>query len=90
MKQHLLKHSYAAIVALFIAMFALPQLAQAQTKYNLEIAGKQVTSDNCNNLSWITGVNGKVSYDPSTKTLTLEKATIMRAKNKRLHRVRMD
>ena len=45
MKQHLVKHSYAAIVALFIAMFALPQLAQAQTMYDLEIAGTRVTSN---------------------------------------------
>ena len=84
MKQHLLKHSYAAIVALFIAMFALPQLAQAQTKYNLEIAGKQVTSDNCNNLSVIPGVSGTVRYDPSQKILTLENATINAGKEQAL------
>ena len=44
--------------------------------YNLEIAGKKVTSDNCNNLSVIDGVSGTVKYDPSTKTLTLQNATI--------------
>ena len=84
MKQHLLKHSYAAIVALFIAMFALPKPAQAQTKYNLEIAGKQVTSDNCNNLSVIPGVSGTVRYDPSQKILTLENATINAGKEQAL------
>ena len=31
MKQHLLKNIYAAIVALFIGMMALPQQAQAQS-----------------------------------------------------------
>ena len=32
MKNNLFKKMYAALVALFIAMFALPQQAQAQTK----------------------------------------------------------
>ena len=76
MKQHLLKNTYAAIVALFIAMMALPTTAQAQTKYNLKICGTQVTSDNCGDLSVIPGVKGSVSYDPDTKTLTLNGATI--------------
>ena len=80
----LLKNIYAAIAALFIAMFALPQLAQAQTKYNLEIAGKQVTSDNYNNLSGIPGVSGTVRYDPSQKILTLENATINAGKEQAL------
>ena len=34
--------------------------AQAQTKYDLYIAGTQVTSDNCNDLSKSKGVTGKV------------------------------
>ena len=50
--------------------------AQAQTKYDLYIAGTQVTSDNCNDLSKIKGVTGKVKYDNATKTLTLDNATI--------------
>ncbi|MBL6452543.1 MAG: hypothetical protein JNG44_02415 [Porphyromonas sp.] len=45
-------------------------------KYDLEIAGVEVTSANCSDLSIIDGVNGKVSYDPDTKTLTLQDATI--------------
>ena len=76
MKQHLLKNTYAAIVALFIAMYALPQQAQAQTEYALEICGTQVTSDNCGDLSVIDGVEGTVKYDPDSKTLTLEGATL--------------
>ena len=44
--------------------------------YALNIAGTQVTSANCDDLSVIDGVEGKVSYDHSTKTLTLENATI--------------
>ena len=76
MKQHLLKNTYAAIVALFIAMMALPTTAQAQTEYDLWICGTQVTSDNCGDLSGIDGVEGTVKYDPDSKTLTLEGATI--------------
>ena len=81
MKQHLLKNTYAAIVALFIAMMALPTTAQAQTKYNLKICGTQVTSDNCGDLSVIAGVEGTVSYDPDNETLTLDNATIKTSKN---------
>ena len=44
--------------------------------YALNIAGTQVTSANCDDLSEIDGVEGKVSYDHSTKTLTLDNATI--------------
>ena len=42
----------------------------------LWIAGTEVTSGNCNNISNFSGVSGKVSYNPSTKTLTLDNATI--------------
>ena len=76
MKQHLLKNTYAAIVALFIAMMALPTTAQAQTKYALLINGERVTSDNCSDLSVIPGVKGTVKYDPDNKTLTLEGAKL--------------
>ena len=76
MKQHLLKNTYAAIVALFIAMMALPTTAQAQTEYDLWICGTQVTSDNCGDLSVIDGVKGTVKYDPDSKTLTLQNAKL--------------
>ena len=81
MKQHLLKNTYAAIVALFIAMMALPTTAQAQTEYDLKICGTQVTSDNCGDLSVIDGVEGTVKYDPDNETLTLDNATIKTSKN---------
>ena len=76
MKQHLFKNTYAAIVALFIGMMALPTTVQAQTEYDLKICGTQVTSDNCGDLSVIDGVEGMVSYDPDSKTLTLEGAKL--------------
>jgi len=76
MKQHLFKNTYAAIVALFIGMMALPTTVQAQTEYDLKICGTQVTSDNCGDISVIDGVEGMVSYDPDSKTLTLEGAKL--------------
>ena len=42
----------------------------------IAIAGTPVTLDNCNDLSGINGVSGTIYYDPATKTLTLENATI--------------
>ena len=44
--------------------------------YGFEIAGKKVTKKNCKDLSVIDGVEGKVSYDPETNTLTMEDVTI--------------
>ena len=46
------------------------------TTYDLEIAGVQVTSANCSDLSVIPDVTGTVKYDPATKVLTLDGATI--------------
>ena len=42
----------------------------------IDIAGIRLTSENCNNISNFNGVSGRVSYDSSTKTLTLDNATI--------------
>ncbi len=66
---------YAAVVALFVTAFVLPQQVQAEN-YNLLIGGKRVTSENCGDLTAIDGVKGKAKYDPTTNTLTLENATI--------------
>jgi len=52
------------------------------TKYDLWIAGTQVTSGNCGDLSVIPGVRGTVKYDPNTKTLTLKDATIYTAEKR--------
>lgn len=48
----------------------------APDSYGIKIAGKDVTSLNCKDLSVIDGVDGKISYDPETKTLTMEDVTI--------------
>ena len=66
---------YATIAALFIALFAMPTTVQAED-YDLKICNQKVTSDNCNDLSVIDGVVGTVKYDPDTKVLTLQEATI--------------
>ena len=44
--------------------------------YDLWINGVQVTDANCYNLSNIEGVSGSVTYNPSSKTLTLENARL--------------
>lgn len=44
--------------------------------YGIKIAGEDVTALNCKDLSVIDGVDGKMSYDPETKTLTMEDVTI--------------
>ncbi len=49
---------------------------QAQETYDLTICGVDVTSANCNNLSVIDGVEGSVTYDNATKTLTLQTSVI--------------
>ena len=44
--------------------------------YGIQIAGVDVTKKNCKDLSVIDGVDGKISYDPETNTLTMEDVTI--------------
>lgn len=75
MKTTLLRNMLVVAVALFTALFALPQRAQAED-FGLRIAGVQVTSVNCGDLSVIPGVTGFVKYDPRSRTLTLDNATI--------------
>lgn len=50
--------------------------AMAQEKYGFKVAGVDVTSDNYHDLTEINGVSGKVYFDPNTRTLTLDNATI--------------
>ena len=50
-------------------------------KYDLSIAGVQVTSANCSDLSVIPGVSGTVKYDPTNEVLTLQNATIQKTDN---------
>lgn len=63
-----------ALVVL-LAVFAVATM-QAAADYGIVINGYSVWEKNCNDLSGIKGVTGSVKYDPATKTLTLENATI--------------
>ena len=74
MKRKLHQSLIATLVTILLALTA--SSASAQTTYNLWIAGERVTSANCSDLTAIPGVTGRVSYDPTTKTLTLEDASI--------------
>ncbi len=75
MKQKLLHQSLLVTLVTMLLLLAGSSVS-AQEEYGLEIAGVKVTSANCSDLSVIPGVKGKVSYDPTTKTLTLEDASI--------------
>lgn len=56
-KKALLTFVFAIVATMWTGM------AQAQTEdYELIIAGAQVTSDNCNDLSVIDGVKGNAKY----------------------------
>ncbi len=74
MKRKLHQSLIVTLVTMLLALTA--SSASAQTTYNLWIAGVQVTSANCGDLTVIPGVTGTVSYNPDTQTLTLDDATI--------------
>ena len=61
---------------MLILMMMSSAFAMAQEKYGLKVAGVDVTSDNYLDLTEINGVSGKVYFDPNTRTLTLDNATI--------------
>ena len=76
MKQKLQHQSLIVTLVTMVLLLAGSSLS-AQEEYGLEIAGVKVTSANCSDLSVIDGVTGKVTYDPTTKMLTLEDASIV-------------
>ena len=59
-----------------IVMMMSSAFAMAQDNYGFKVAGVDVTSDNYLDLTEINGVSGKVYFDPNTRTLTLDNATI--------------
>lgn len=59
-----------------IVMMMSSAFAMAQDNYGFMVAGVDVTSDNYLDLTEISGVSGKVYFDPNTRTLTLDNATI--------------
>ena len=64
--------------------------APTATDYGLKVAGVDVTSDNCADLSVIDGVKGTVNYDPASKTLTLQDATIDKADEFTIENISVD
>ena len=61
---------------MLLIMMMSSAFAMAQETYGIKLAGEDVTSNNCDNLTEISGVNGTVYFDPNTRTLTLDNATI--------------
>ena len=64
------------IFLVLIVMMMSSAFVMAQEKYGFEVAGVDVTSDNYLDLTEINGVSGKAYFDPNTRTLTLDNATI--------------
>ena len=68
-----MKKLYSLLVLLFVG--ALTASEAWAVDYDLRVAGVKVTSDNASKITG-TGISGTVSYNNSTKTLTLKNATI--------------
>ena len=61
---------------MLMIMMMTSAFAMAQGKFGFKVAGVDVTNDNYLDLTEINGVSGKVYFDPNTRTLTLDNATI--------------
>ena len=57
-------------------MMMTSAFAMAQETYGIKIAGEDITGYNRYDLTEISGVSGTVYFDPNTRTLTLDNATI--------------
>ena len=61
---------------MLMIMMMSSAFAMAQETYGIKVAGEDITSYNRYDLTEISGVSGKVYFDPNTRTLTLDNATI--------------
>ena len=61
---------------MLLIMMMSSAFAMAQETYGIKIAGEDITGYNRYDLTEISGVSGKVYFDPNTRTLTLDNATI--------------
>lgn len=61
---------------MLVIMMMSSAFAMAQETYGIKIAGEDITGYNRYDLTEINGVSGKVYFDPNTRTLTLDNATI--------------
>lgn len=64
----------AALSSFLLVCLMMPSTMTAQD-YCLDVGGIDVTSANCDNITGPT-ISGKVWFDPATRTLTLQNATI--------------
>lgn len=81
-KKYLLNHlkpggrTLSVLVTLLVtAMTLLPQSVWGQIEYGLTVGGVVVTSENAGNIIG-DNIQGSVSFDPSTNTLTLSSASV--------------
>ena len=65
-------------VLFLIAFATFTMVTSAATKYEINVGGIEVTSDNCSNVTGGDISGGTVSYDPESNTLTLNNVTINR------------
>ena len=71
------KRILSALLCLCMVMALMPTVAFAEpTSYNLWVGGVEVTSDNASNITGKGITTGTVTYDDSTKTLTLDNVNI--------------
>lgn len=77
------KKLLGALLVVCMVLAWLPVTSAAATDYNLYVGGVKVTSDNASNITG-SGISGSVSFDYSTKTLTLNNATITEVYDKSL------
>ena len=61
---------------LLLALLTMPLGLRAQESYGITVAGVEVTSDNAGNITGDNITAGTVSYDASTKTLTLNNVSM--------------
>ena len=76
-------NSLLALFALTFFSFVLPVQAQEVEKYELWVAGEKITSKNRENFTNDALIEGKVSYDPAKKELTLDNAVIISTNSSR-------
>ena len=75
-------NSLLALFALTFFSFVLPVQAQEVEKYELWVAGEEITSKYRENFTNDALIEGKVSYDPAKKELTLDNAVIITIYNR--------
>ena len=66
----------ACLPCMVCALNPITSLAEPTTSYDLWVGGVEVTSENKDNITGSGISGGKVSYDPTSKTLTLDNVSI--------------